>query len=397
MTICPGTRTGSRVNLDARSELARLALFATGSPPMSEPTASPNLANAALVSALRRSVLPFLRSAAGWLTWGFAVGLLLTLAWMEWNAERLWLTGVLLFAPAHVLLLPMLLIAPFTLFLRPRLLIVHAAVVAVFFFGYVGVRWKAPPSVREGELRIITHNAGQGSRPQFYAFADSENPDVITLQDARGRGPELAKRYPGRHIAAHGEFAVVSRFPVLRSAPVGEAKWFGRPVSARFELACGDRPLALYSVHLPTPRNQLNRFLSGRAFADMVADEGGPQRRFSYTEWTRARLKLAQDVAAVVAAEKLPFIVCGDFNTPDHGVIYHTIARGLVDAQARSGGGWGFTFPGYTRDPLSLGRPWLRIDYAFAGRGWRPVWAAPEPGRRSQHCAVLARFVPESR
>lgn len=363
---------------------------------MSEPAASPTLSTAALISALRGGTIPLLRRAAAWLTWLYAGGLVLALAWMEWSAERVWLTGVLLFAPAQVFLLPLLFLTPFCLLFRPRQIVVHAAAVVLFVFTYVGYRHTPPPASREGEVRLVTHNVGQGSRPQFYSFVDSEKPDVIALQDARGRGPELAKRYPGRHVVAHGEFCLVSRYPVLHSAPVAQAKWFGRPVAARFELACGDKPLAVYSVHLPTPRGQLNRFLSGRAFADMLESEDGPRRPFSYTEWTRVRLKLANDLAGTFAEEKLPFIVCGDFNTPDHGIIYHTVARNLADAHVRAGSGWGFTFPGYTHNPLSFRRPWLRIDYAFAGRGWAPIWCSPEPGRRSQHCAVLARFVPQS-
>ena len=97
----------------------------------------------------------------------------------------------------------------------------------------------------------------------------------------------------------------------------------------------------------------------------------------------------------MLSRETLPFIVCGDFNTPDHGIIYHTVSRGLTDAHLHAGRGWGLTFPGATRNPLSLHGPWLRLDYAFAGRGWQPVYCSPEPGRRSQHCAVAAHFVPK--
>ncbi|MEQ1859858.1 MAG: endonuclease/exonuclease/phosphatase family protein [Chthoniobacteraceae bacterium] len=257
-------------------------------------------------------------------------------------------------------------------------------------------RWTPRYAPGRSHVSLVTHNAGQGSRGQFYDFVAAENPDIIALQDARGRAAELGRKYPTHRVITRGEFCLASRFPVLHSDSVEQAKWFNRPVAARFELLCHDRPLIIYTVHLPTPRRELSRFLSGRAIVDVFADEDAARRSLSYDAWTRARLKLANDLAGVFARESLPFIVCGDFNTPDHGVIYHTIARGLTDAHLSAGRGWGFTFPGSTRNPLTLGGPWLRLDYAFAGRGWTPVYCAPEPGRRSQHCAVVARFAPKA-
>lgn len=361
---------------------------------MTEP--SPTVSSADLAALLRRNLGALLRLAAGWFTWLYVGGLVLLLAWLEWRGEHLALTGALLFAPPLVLLLPVVVLAPYCLLMRPRLLVVHAAAVALVVFGYMSFRWSAEPPVRDDEVRLITHNVGQGSRPQFYAFVAAEKPDILALQDSRGRGGELAKKYPGQHVVTRGEFHLVSRFPILKSEPVEQAKWLGRSVAARYELLVRDRPLILYNVHLPTPRQQLNRFLSGRAIADMLVEEDSTRRPTTYGEWTRARLRLANDLAAVFERETMPFLVCGDFNTPDHGVIYHTVSRRLIDAHLRAGRGWGFTFPGSTGNPFSLRQPWIRIDYAFAGRGWKPIWCQPEPGRRSQHCAVLARFVPDA-
>lgn len=362
---------------------------------MSEPALSQTISTSALLAAIRSKFFPLLRFMASWLTWIYAGVLALVLMWMEWNAERFWFTGVLLFAPPQVLLLPLLLLTPLCLLLRARLVFVHAALVVIFGWGYMGFRPASQPPQREDEIRLVTHNAGQGNRPQFYGFVKAEKPDLIALQDARGRGQELAKIYPGQHVAGRGEFYLVSKFPIIRSDPVEQAKWYGRTVAMRFEVLCREKPLVIFSVHLPTPRNQLNRFLSGRAFADMLADDDSQRRPSSYGEWTRARIKLANDLAGALSSETLPFLVCGDFNTPDHGAIYHAVARPLADAHAKAGQGWGFTFPGSTRNPLTLREPWLRIDYAFAGRGWKPIGCITEPGRRSQHCAVLARFVPQ--
>lgn len=388
--------SGSPASPDARSFLAPRVVFATKNAPMTQPVERQTASSAELVAALWRNAFPRFRLLGSVLTWIYVGGLVLTLAWLEWAGERFWLTGGLLFAPPQVFLLPLLLLTPYCIVTRPRLVVVHAAAAALVLLVFMSYRRTTPPPVRDGEIRLITHNVGEGNRPQFYGFIESEKPDIVAMQDARGRGGELAKRYPSQHVVGRGEFYVISRFPILHSDAVTQATWYGRSVAARFELLCDGKPLILYNVHLPTPRRQLNRFLSGRMLAEMLVDEDSARKPTTYAEWTRARLKLADDLAAVFARETLPFLVCGDFNTPDHGVIYHTVSRQLLDSHLRAGRGWGFTFPGPTHNPFTMGEPWVRIDYAFAGRGWEPIASSPEPGRKSQHCAVVARFAPKS-
>ena len=79
---------------------------------------------------------------------------------------------------------------------------------------------------------------------------------------------------------------------------------------------------------------------------------------------------------------------------PDHGFIYHQFAGRMTDCFPAAGRGWGMTFPGGVRNPLGYLTPWLRIDFVFAGKGWTPVFCEAEPGRRSQHRAVLAMLTP---
>jgi hypothetical protein len=81
---------------------------------------------------------------------------------------------------------------------------------------------------------------------------------------------------------------------------------------------------------------------------------------------------------------------------PSNGHIRRIFSGELRDAFAECGRGYGFTFPGFTRNPLSLFQPWLRLDYLFAGRGFRPCYVRTEPGRPSQHRAVAAGFVFEN-
>ena len=125
---------------------------------------------------------------------------------------------------------------------------------------------------------------------------------------------------------------------------------------------------------------------------------GRRSRKSSYREWIDARIELARGLARVLATEKKPFLACGDFNMPDHGYIYHLFAGEMTDAFAHAGRGLGADlFRARRSNPAAFFGPWLRLDFAFAGRGWKPVFCMPEPGRKSQHCAVVAQFEPAAR
>ena len=54
------------------------------------------------------------------------------------------------------------------------------------------------------------------------------------------------------------------------------------------------------------------------------------------------------------------------------------------------GSGLGYTFPGTTRNPLSLGGPWMRVDHIFFDSDWRALESLTESERPSQHRAVFS-------
>jgi endonuclease/exonuclease/phosphatase (EEP) superfamily protein YafD len=337
-----------------------------------------------------------LRAVVGWLTWFYFGALLLVLALLAGWGERHWLISLLLFAPPQALLLPLAVLGPACLFLRPRLLPVPIAAVVILYFGYMDFSWTRRPAPTGETLKVITYNAGQGDRGEFARFLAAEDPEIVVVQDARGRGTFLGKNYPGYYVSPRGEFALLSRSKIVRADLPPKPHWRGRPVMARFEVLRAGRPLVIYNVHLPTPRAQLNRFLSRRVLTDLFGDDEQAGGFATYREWLEARIQLARDVAAVFAAEKLPFLACGDFNTPDRGYIDRLQRAGLRDAHTEAGRGWGRTFPGANSNPIPQLGPWLRLDRCFAGRDWRPVWCRPDPGPRGQHRAVVAYFVPES-
>ena len=339
--------------------------------------------------------LHLLRRALGWATLAYVTGLLLAMIALEWWGERLWILSLLLYAPAQTLLLPLLVLTPLCLLFRPRLCLWHLAAVAVLAFGYMTFRWSGSTRRDDRMISAVTFNFGDSNRPQFAEFIEREKPDFILLQDAHGRGSEFAAKLPGTFVAGLSQFVFVSKYPILKSVLLAEPKWAGQPVAARFEVMVQNQPLVFYNVHLPTPRQELARFLGGRRIlGDLVGRSHREPGFGNYREWLAQRIALARALAKVFQDEPQPFIVAGDFNMPDHGSIYHLFAGEMTDAFDHAGRGWGLTFPGTTHNPVAGFGPWLRLDYFFTGRGWRAVECRPEPGTKSQHKAVLCRFEP---
>ena len=235
-------------------------------------------------------------------------------------------------------------------------------------------------SPEKPDLTLVTHNIADADRGEVTAFLSSRHPDVALLEDAGQFAPDFGRLLPGHHVKVQDQFVCLSRWPVLKSRVIRLPRVHEWPEAARFELEIEGKRTAFYSVHLYTPRQSLIPIL-----------REGPKGIGSYPAWLEDHRKNGEALAGELEKETLPYIVAGDFNMPDHGALYHRFSLFLADAFAKSGEGWGFSFPGYSHNPLTRG-PWLRIDYAWAGRGWRPVKCETSTGQLSKHRAIAAGF-----
>ena len=113
-------------------------------------------------------------------------------------------------------------------------------------------------------------------------------------------------------------------------------------------------------------------------------------KRRQQDEYWDARLEQLEELRAAVAADPNPAVIAGDFNVPAGGYIYRRLRRDWGEAHHDVGSGFGYTFPGATRNPLSLGGPWMRLDHIFFDRRWRALESVTERDRPSQHRAVFA-------
>lgn len=327
----------------------------------------------------------------------YCCGMLLLLACVEWAAES-WIPFIiLLYAPPALYAAGFFVLTPLMIWRRKwRHVGLHAACLLFLFTGFMTYRMHRPTAAVAGRITVISHNIGQGDREAFADYFPGEEPDVVLLQDA-GRGREaFAKRFPRHRIRALDQFVILTPHTILRADVLDSVRWKERSVAVRYELMVNGREVAVYNVHLPTPRASLRGSLSPRVWLEALGLRAAPTEGFpGYRAWIDARIALARSLLAEISKEKLPYIVGGDFNMPDHGRMYRMIAAEMADAFANAGNGWGLTFPGSKDSAVAAAfGPWLRIDYLFAGKGWKPVDCRTADDPRSQHRALLARFAP---
>lgn len=312
----------------------------------------------------------------------------------EWVGERNLFTVFFLFLPGQGWLIPLGVFGFAAMCLGDWKLSIHV-VGACLAFVWFYLDWEISGS-REGrggpELVVMTFNRGQRSG-SLQPFKELHRPDIIAMQEA-GRSTAGYLKSGGYSDFSHGddigEFMLLSKYPIkdkgLLEFRVGDRAF---KVAAWFVVEFAGEEVVIYNVHMDTPRDQLLALRRG-AFLRGLWPFSEAAR--SYQGFWDRQIELARLLLDHIVRETRPVIVVGDFNTPDHGYIYRSFRRRLQDAHEKAGRGFGWTFPGKTRNPLTLFGPWLRIDHQFASHSWRVLGCTAESGRPSQHLAVVARY-----
>lgn len=307
----------------------------------------------------------------------------------------------LLYLPHIIWLLPLPALLLPTLIWQRKVFLTLILTSTFFIWSVMGYRLGSdeplPQSGRTADmLTVLTYNRGQHANQSLQPFKNLTHPDLLLMQEASGRAPGYAKAeaYQGfTHSAGQDQFILLSKYPITDtstlSLPFGERQ---ETVAARFEVNWNGQSIAVYSVHLPTPRDTLLYYRRGAFLYGLLGLPGttwGEKRKNNQAYWD-ARLELSRALIEQLKKEKLPMIVVGDFNAPHAGYNHRLFNSFLQDSHKKSGSGLGYTFPGTTRNPLSAGGPWMRIDYIFCDQNWKCLRNTAEKNRRSQHRAVSA-------
>jgi vancomycin resistance protein VanJ len=318
-----------------------------------------------------------------------------------WIGERNLFFAFILFVPAQVWILPYFVFAGMaTVLLSWRLILL--TLFSACFFAWAYLDWESSGGRSPkggGQLTILTFNRGERSG-SLQPFKNSVSPDIIVFQEAPFKSKPYLKS-EGYESYTHGEdigeFTLLSRFPItekelltcnLNGIPLERA------MGARFEVDFNGAPIAVYNIHLRTPRETLKAMRRGAFIWGLIGIPGTAwgDKRTGYESFWDGQIEIARQLVTQLESEKLPFIVAGDFNAPDHGYINGLFDGEFNDAHEEAGHRFGYTFPGSTRNPLSLFTAWLRLDKIYCNDSWRTINCVTERGRSSQHLSVAATF-----
>lgn len=332
--------------------------------------------------------------------WGYGILIIIGMLMVIHSAERVTLLAVANYAPPILWLIPCAVLIPLSFLVRRLTMLPLLGVIAFWWFVFAGWEPSRPGRELGGKsdaLTVMTYNRGQAQGHSLQPFLAATSPDMVALQDARGK-----MEYYHSHLAygvyhevrEEGEFVLLSRHLVMAQTRLMAA---GFPPSdhaevmygVRWEIDWHGRSIAFYSIHFPSPR----RYLGHTGLRSLVSEfshwvGGAAFDANAYWQW---REQMAQKLARLLKKEPLPWIMVGDLNTPPRGLAYAYLADVGQDLHRECGSGFGYTFPGDTRNPLSAGQPWMRLDYVFADpKFWQGEWLKPEPSGRSQHRPVAA-------
>ena len=223
------------------------------------------------------------------------------------------------------------------------------------------------PTLRVMTVNLLMVNADTAGITGEIAAA---KPDVLLLQEYTAGWHEalqrtIAAEYPHHSVVERDDsfgIGVYSRTPfageVDQSFPLGRAGV--EQMRAEIDVG-GGRRVAVYNVHLLPPRTLLY--------------------------YSDHRLQLA-DLVDALRAERLPYVVCGDFNfsetTPQHADLKRA---GVREAHELAAVGRGATWP--VNSVFRYVMPGIRIDHVYLSPDLTATRCETGEGRGSDHRPVV--------
>jgi len=327
-----------------------------------------------------------------------AYGLLLALltAGNGLGPDRWWLGAFNLYLPQVLWLVPVILLAPFALMYARRwtwVLVLYGLWVGGPVMGFHWALRSQQTAVEGGRtLRVMTCNIKYGRRDMAALIRDLERhrPDVVFLQDVEYtmKGP-LGVFLRNWHVSTYGQYVIASRWPLGRAEACSPATPKEQEFAVRTWMQFGARSIALYNVHLLTPREGLNALRVARSHPERL-DESIQDLQ----ENVERRLLQAGKVADLVRQERGPIILAGDLNSPDGSLPYRALEGARLHNAFNEGGrGYGFTYGHFLlggRLPWLPRTSWMRIDHILLSPGLRADRCWTGPAEVSDHRPVYA-------
>jgi endonuclease/exonuclease/phosphatase (EEP) superfamily protein YafD len=323
----------------------------------------------------------------------YVAGLLVVSLMLRFVGEHWWLTGVGLYLPRAVFLLPL----PFAVLLLavfgPRKLL-YTQLAALLYVVFVMMSFTVSlPSRRAGTtVRVMSFNVNSG-----YFGVDgiidaiaAHSPDIVLCQELMENREQLrdglARHFPTVQLST--QFLLGTKLPVVATLEPEKLLHDGRERSPRFirytiRTSLGE--VAVYNVHPISPRYGIyairgaglrKELLSGRFFK---AENTGQMQSDSELRELQVR---AFARMATASAEHGPVIIAGDTNLPTLSPVLAENLSPFVDGFRSVGFGFGYTFPAR--------RPWMRIDRILTTHDLRFETFTVDCQQASDHHCVIA-------
>jgi len=317
-------------------------------------------------------------------SWIYAALILTSLGLINWIGEDWWGVTVLLFTPRWLFLGPVILLALASGFARrPSHWLLQATIGVVVAGPLMGFSfsperlWSRP--VEGTPLRILTYNVGASpiDGKGLVRLIEREKIDLICFQERFEANPEVEAYLAANRWHRDSSRFLASRYPIvaqparMKDTTIPGDRYGARLSLARIRVAEGQE-LLLSSVHMPTIRPGLYRFL-----------DGDPKGVDYHVKWWRG--ELGRVVSHLCQSGTVPILIGGDFNMPSDDSSMATLQSVFRFGFEDSGLGYGYTRPSRY--------PWFRIDHIMASPECRFLrcWVGPDLG--SDHLPLIAEVV----
>ncbi|NAW50636.1 endonuclease [Elizabethkingia argentiflava] len=237
-------------------------------------------------------------------------------------------------------------------------------------------------SHQKGNLKVITYNVHSAPRiPALKAFLESENPDIIFLQEKAVNSKNKLELSAFKYIVESTIVEIYSKFPVKNSGELVKDKNNGHALFADIDI--NGTTIRFINIYLEPFYLHKEMLLPTRD--QKVNEEKAKKLEARLAESFRLHEDQIADILPAIKNSPYPIILGGDFNSVPNSYEYYHLGENLIDAFMEVGSGSGTSFHDYKMP--------IRIDYLFSSPSIKAThYRVKRDIEISDHFPVISHF-----